>query len=101
MLERELKIGLPWDKQPASAADRGQYRQATGAVAEAALGHVINVTSFSEVKDLAEKEKSKPAQVVNSKIGTDAERIRASAMFAAILRPSYYIPVMASGGGGN
>ena len=33
---------------------------------------------ISEVKDLAEKEKSKPAQVVNSKIGTDAERIRSS-----------------------
>ena len=27
---------------------------------------------------MAEKEKSKPAQVVNSKIGTDAERIRSS-----------------------
>ena len=33
---------------------------------------------ISEVKDLAEKEKNKPAQVVNSKIGIDAERIRSS-----------------------
>ena len=32
----------------------------------------------SEVKDLAEKEKNKSAQVVNSKIGIDAERIRSS-----------------------
>jgi hypothetical protein len=32
----------------------------------------------SEVKDLAEKEKNKPAQIVTSKIGTDAERIRSS-----------------------
>ena len=33
---------------------------------------------ISEVKDLAEKEKNKPAQVVNSKIGIDAERLRSS-----------------------
>ena len=33
---------------------------------------------ISEVKDLAEKEKNKTAQVVNSKIGIDAERIRSS-----------------------
>ena len=32
----------------------------------------------SEVKDLAEQEKNKPAQILNSKIGTDAERIRSS-----------------------
>ena len=32
----------------------------------------------SEVKDLGEKGKTKPAQVVNSKIGADAERIRSS-----------------------
>ena len=32
----------------------------------------------SEVKDLGEKGKNKPAQVVNSKIGADAERIRSS-----------------------
>ena len=31
-----------------------------------------------EVKDLAEQEKNKPAQILNSKIGTDAERIRSS-----------------------
>jgi hypothetical protein len=32
----------------------------------------------SEVKDLAGQEKNKPAQILNSKIGTDAERIRSS-----------------------
>jgi len=31
-----------------------------------------------EVKDSAEQEKNKPAQILNSKIGTDAERIRSS-----------------------
>ena len=31
-----------------------------------------------EVKDLAEQEKNKPAQILNSKIGTDAERIQSS-----------------------
>ena len=31
-----------------------------------------------KVKDLAEQEKNKPAQILNSKIGTDAERIRSS-----------------------
>jgi hypothetical protein len=33
---------------------------------------------ISEARDLAEKEKSKPAQIANSKIGVDAERIRSS-----------------------
>jgi putative heme degradation protein len=31
-----------------------------------------------EVRDLAEKENTKPAQIANSKIGVDAERIRSS-----------------------
>ena len=39
---------------------------------------VSETAVISEVKDLAEKEKNKPAQVVNSKIGIDAERIRSS-----------------------
>jgi|SRR6266480_4242430 len=33
---------------------------------------------ISEVRDLAEKENTKPAQIANSKIGIDAERIRSS-----------------------
>ncbi len=33
---------------------------------------------ISEVKDLAEKENTKPAQVANTKVGIDAERIRSS-----------------------
>jgi hypothetical protein len=33
---------------------------------------------ISEVKGSAEKEKNKPAQILNSKIGMDAERIRSS-----------------------
>ena len=33
---------------------------------------------ISEVRDLAEKENTKPAQIANSKIGVDAERIRSS-----------------------
>ena len=32
----------------------------------------------SEVRELAEQERTKPAQILNSKIGSDAERIRSS-----------------------
>src|SRR5262249_41540624 len=39
---------------------------------------VSETAVISEVKDLAEQEKNKPAQILNSKIGSDAERIRSS-----------------------
>jgi hypothetical protein len=38
----------------------------------------LSETAAPKVKDLAEQEKNKPAQILNSKIGTDAERIRSS-----------------------
>src|SRR6516225_7381704 len=47
----------------------------TSAFQEVTEESLSETAMISEVKDLAEK---KPAQVVNSKIGTDAERIRSS-----------------------
>jgi len=47
----------------------------TSAFQEVTEESLTETVMVSEVKDLAEK---KPAQVVNSKIGTDAERIRSS-----------------------
>jgi hypothetical protein len=43
-----------------------------------ALDEVTEKPVISEVKDLAEKENTKPAQIAHSKIGLDAERIRSS-----------------------
>jgi uncharacterized protein YfcZ (UPF0381/DUF406 family) len=44
-------------------------------VAEKTLSETV---AISEVRDLTEKESNKPAQIANSKIGIDAERIRSS-----------------------
>src|SRR5215475_5367291 len=47
-------------------------------VAEQLAEKSLPETAISEVRDAAEKQANKPAQIANSKIGIDAERIRSS-----------------------
>jgi uncharacterized protein YfcZ (UPF0381/DUF406 family) len=47
---------------------------APGQVAEKSLSE----TTISEIRDSADKESTKPAQIADSKIGIDAERIRSA-----------------------
>jgi hypothetical protein len=45
---------------------------------EQLAGKSLPETAISEVRDAAEKQANKPAQIANSKIGLDVERIRSS-----------------------